>query len=651
MKPSNRSFWIIVFSTGLLFGMLALIQAVPALQAQEISLWRSRWTLALVLFALSLPACGLVLWALAAGRLDGLLLRLDSAAPSVPVRSAAALGGLLALAALWYVRLDLFRAILPQFFPALWVFLWVSLAASLALRVNWRHSWAVSFLVVVLIQAVVFRIWSILGVATDFPFTLEYSETSRFYYGSLWFSRSLYGMDLPLSTLHPSRYFLQAAPYLISSLPLEAHRLWQSLLWILLTGASAWMLARRLKFQNAGIALLVAMWGFVYFLQGAVYYHLQVCVILILWGVSSRQPWRSLVVVILSSLWAGLSRVNWFPVPAMLAVALYLIEEPASTNLWRYLSRPALWTVAGMGVALASQALYIPLSGNGGNVRDFGSSFTSDLIWSRLLPNVTYPMGVLPAVLLVTAPLWIVLVYSLRGSRANWTFIRPMGLFSMVAVLFAGGLVVSTKIGGGADMHNMDAYLMLLAVLAGSFFAGRVVSEKGGWGVMPLWPLALAALIPAAFALQGVGPRMTYDHALAEKDLAALREVVETEAASGGEVLFISERHLITFHMVEGVALVPDYEVVTLMEKAMSGDQTYLEQFYKDLADHRFAVIVTRKQRVVKKTDEPFSEENNVWIDAISGPLLCYYERSLTLESSNTLLLVPSSSQTRQDCP
>jgi len=148
-----------------------------------------------------------------------------------------------------------------------------------------------------------------------------------------------------------------------------------------------------------------------------------------------------------------------------------------------------------------------------------------------------------------------------------------------------------------------------------------------------------------------VGPRMTYDHALAEKDLAALREVVEAEAASGGEVLFISERHLVAFHMVEGVALVPEYEVVTLMEKAMSGDQAYLQQFYKDLADHRFAVIVTRKQRVVKKTDEPFSEENNVWIDAVSGPLLCYYERSLTLESSNTLLLVPSPSQTRQDCP
>jgi len=34
-------------------------------------------------------------------------------------------------------------------------------------------------------------------------------------------------------------------------------------------------------------------------------------------------------------------------------------------------------------------------------------------------------------------------------------------------VLLAGGLVVSTKIGGGSNLHNLDAYLTLLLVVGG----------------------------------------------------------------------------------------------------------------------------------------------------------------------------------------
>jgi hypothetical protein len=220
----------------------------------------------------------------------------------------------------------------------------------------------------------------------------------------------------------------------------------------------------------------------------------------------------------------------------------------------------------------------------------------------------------------------------------------------MLIVLFLGGLVVSTKIGGGGDIHNLDAYLVLLALVVTSFFAGRVAADKPNhnWGCVPDWILALAVLIPAAFSIGGVAPRFTYDRALAQKDLAQLRALVEPVVSNGGEVLFISERHLVTFNMIEGVQLVPDYEVVALMEMAMSGDQIYLQQFTDDLASHRFALIVSRKQRVVKKEGEPFAEENNVWIDAISAPLLCYYQRSLTLESSNTLILVPSGAT---DCP
>ncbi|RJP48019.1 MAG: hypothetical protein C4583_15270 [Anaerolineaceae bacterium] len=648
----NRSLWITLLLVSALAATLALVQAVPQLQGQDISLMRSKWTLLLGLFALNVPAAGFAVWGLTRGWFDSLLARLDSTSLSGLWRGAAALGVILLPSAFLFVRLGWFADILPQLFPSLWLFVWISILAALLVKLTTRLSFTASFASVILTQAVLFRVWGILNAVTDFPFTREYSETSRFYYGSLWFSDSLYGMDLPLSTLHPSRYLLQAIPFIVPSLPLWTHRLWQSLLWILLTGTASYLLARRLNLSSKGLTALLAMWGFVYFLQGAVYYHLQVCVILILWGASSKHPLRSFIIVLLASLWVGMSRVNWFPVPAMLAIAIYLLEEPfkKDSNLFKYFAHPALWTITGLLSALLSQTLYVFWSGNADNASDFGTAFTSDLIWSRLLPNATYPMGVLAGILLVSAPSILALIFILRGKRADWHIIRPLGIFSMLLVLFLGGLVVSTKIGGGGDLHNMDAYLVLLALVVTSWFAGRVASETQihHWGRVPDWILALAVLIPAALSIGGVSPRFTYDRGLAQKDLDQLRALVEPIVKEGGEILFISERHLVTFNMLEGVQLVPDYEVVTLMEMAMSGNDAYLQRFTSDLASHRFALIVSRKQRIVKKEGEPFAEENNVWIDAISTPLLCYYQRNLTLESSNTLLLVPSESA---DCP
>ena len=190
----------------------------------------------------------------------------------------------------------------------------------------------------------------------------------------------------------------------------------------------------------------------------------------------------------------------------------------------------------------------------------------------------------------------------------------------------------------------MDAYLVLLAIIVLAFYTNQIPTDPIGsnWGTPPTWPLIFAVLIPVLFSVSGVRAPYTYDKKLAQKELQELRQVIEKTTAQGGEVLFISERQLIMFNMIDGVKLIPEYEVTTLMEMAMSGNQAYLEHFTNDLASHRFALIVTRAQRVVKKDDEPFAEENNAWIDSISRPLLCYYQRSLTLKSSNTLLLVPA---------
>ena len=109
------------------------------------------------------------------------------------------------------------------------------------------------------------------------------------------------------------------------------------------------------------------------------------------------------------------------------------------------------------------------------------------------------------------------------------------------------------------------------------------------------WPvLVLVILIPFVFPLDYVGSWVTYNSSRAQVDIKKLQAAVAPAAAQGGEVLFISERQLITFNYIQGVPLVPEDEIVELMEIAMSNNRPALSKFYADLHQHRFALIVSR---------------------------------------------------------
>ncbi|MGA7607403.1 MAG: hypothetical protein WCA79_15905, partial [Anaerolineales bacterium] len=458
---------------------------------------------------------------------------------------------------------------------------------------------------------------------------------------------------VPLSPWHATRYILMAIPYLIHGLPLWAHRLWQVILWLGITSLSSWLLVRRLHLNNKALALLVACWSFVYLLQGPVYYYLQVCVIIILWGVEMKHPWRSVIAVLVASFWAGMSGVNWYPVPAALAAALYLLEWPVSEskNVGGYLIKPLAWGVLGLVSAFAGQAFYILISGNK-DTSLFRSSLTSSLLWNRLLPSPAFPLGILPGIILISFPLWLGLWFALRGQLNRLHPIRIIVLGLILLVLFVGCLVVSVKIGGGADLHDLDSYEVLLQIIAVYFFANRVRPESGNteWSLIP-WPvLVLVILIPFVFPLDYVGSWVTYNSYRAQADIRKLQAAVAPAAAHGGEVLFISERQLITFDYIKGVPLVPDDEIVELMEIAMSNNHSALSRFYSDLHQHRFALIVSRKLNTDIKTGQAFSEENNAWSQNIAAPILCEYQPVLSLQSNNLQVYAPKPVGT-ESCP
>jgi len=157
-------------------------------------------------------------------------------------------------------------------------------------------------------------------------------------------------------------------------------------------------ICRRFKIQDKTTAILLGSWLFLYMFQGAVYYHLQICMIIILLGFLYAHPWRSVIAIIGASFWAGMSRLNWYPVPAILAITIYFLEVPFSqaSQFWRYIAKPVLWGVIGLVTALLGQFFYVIISGNT-NLQAFGSSLTSALLWYRWFPSATNSIGIIPA--------------------------------------------------------------------------------------------------------------------------------------------------------------------------------------------------------------------------------------------------------------
>jgi hypothetical protein len=427
-----------------------------------------------------------------------------------------------------------------------------------------EHGWGVAILITTLGYGVVYKLASFIPDVSTYPFSLSWSEASRYYYASLWFSHQVYGITEPPSVLHPSRYLLQSLPFLIPHTSLLVHRLWQVVLWVVTASLTSGLLLRRLYQRAQKLPLVVSLglffWAFLYLFQGPIYYHLLLMVILLLWGFNGSHFWRSLVLVLITSLWAGISRVNWLPVPGLLAAALYLLEvRSIGKSLWRYLLPPAVWVLAGTGAAYASQQAYQFWSGN--PVAWFGSSFSSDLLWYRLLPNPTFPLGILPSAILVSLPLIALMVAHLFRRWRDYHLIRLFGLAAILFVLFVGGVVVSVKIGGGSNLHNLDAYLALLLVISSYISFDRFQPDRTSdeikisqaavtltinrlsWLAGSIL-IAATLVFPLYFTLSYGGALPHRDYSAAQSALKEINSATRDVSSGGGEVLFISQRQL-----------------------------------------------------------------------------------------------------------
>jgi hypothetical protein len=653
-QPDRLTFWRTLFAISALLTVPAVSQVFEVTREQRASnVAASNWS-PLIASALILGMAALVLFILLwTNRSNTLQDRLDFVLPVQGWRAVLAAGLLIASLILFPIVMlqPYYGALLDKPWIRAFIVWWLSLVGMFCFKLlSGRFNWVGALAAALILQASVARVANTLPVISTDPFSLGWAETSRYYDASLFFSTQLYGIKAPWAVLHPLLHLLLAIPFLIPGSPLWLHRAWQAFLRLCLTFATGMVFSRWLRIEDKLLRWFFTLWVFIYLLQGPIYLHLLLPVIIILVGYSEKDLRRTWIALIAASLLAGLSRINWFPVPAMLAAALYFMTKPVhGQRMLRYYSLPIIWFLVGILTALASQWAYIYLSGNLTNWHAFYSSTTSALLWYRLWPNETFPLGIMPAIAFVSIPLILIIIWKLWKQPGMLHPLRLFGFVGMLLILFVGGLTVSVKIGAGGDLHNLDAFIILLMLVAGTLFWGRQTNEPPAPETDHPFPWQLASmgiLVPAWFAIQSVQPVHTYDPGIAEAALTQIRAKVESAVQDGGEVLFISQPQLLAFKNIAGVPLVSDYEKEFLIEMVMANNEPYLAKFYDDLGVHRFALIIADTQWYkYQDTEENWGAENNLWVRSVTEPLLCEYQQ-VRIPGVNVSLLTPRAAPT-----
>lgn len=485
-----------------------------------------------------------------------------------------------------------------------------------------------------------------LPAISNYPLSLDWSESSRFYDASLFFSRRIYGKHIPLPSLDPSRALLQSLPFMIPAMPIWAHRLWLICLWVgvpLLFGLS---LARRVVTKKIWLKFGLSAWFLVYAFQGPIYFHLLIATTLVILSFNKDRLMRSLLFIGLASVWVGISRVNWFPVPGVLAAILYILEVPQhGKKFWSYWRWPVLIICFGTGMAFVAQTSYAAMSGQSADA--YVTSFNSPLFRYRLFPNEAFGSGVINLMLAASLPLWAILFGKILPRLKRWGAFRLLALFFILVITMIVGLIVSTKIGGGNNLHNLDSYLLALAVItvyvAFDQFTPDSPAERSVDWYKPIL-FAIALIVPLMTVVGSLQPAPVINEEEAWQSIRKLQTLINTLEPADGEILFIQYRHLLPMGIIQGVDLVPEYEKVMLMEMAMSNNQIYLGKFHSELNNHRFGLIIMEPFTTnILPSDSPFAEENNVWVEQVVLPMTASYDLIIDLSESGMVIMAPKS--------
>jgi hypothetical protein len=499
-------------------------------------------------------------------------------------------------------------------------------------------SLAINFCILML----VYRVDNYLLLVSNYPFSFTWSEGNRFYDYSLVFGQSVYNYSGKIVDPYdtPGRYGLWGILFLWKSLPIWIHRLWNMILQIVPPLLYAMFITKKIRPDST--RYLTLFWIALFFIVLApLHPPFMLGSAIVAWFAFDKSPIKRGVSLFLAASYLAISRWTWAFAPAAMGALIDLfLYYPHRTGNWFRRLRPTV-ILAVIGIA---PGLYI-------NVGTFQSAVQGDLtavqqplLWYRLLPNSTLGPGVFFLTLLYTAPLLAVIAWWMFSKQWKLDIWQKLAVWGALTGFLGVGLVISTKIGGGGDLHNLDMYLVTLMLVVA--LGLTVVSNNTESMRLPIWAISLYMLLMLFAVYQKTPITLAQSggskSAIVQKVLSTVRTDVEA-ASQNGEVLFMDQRQLLTFGYIPAIPFIPEYEKKFMMDQAMANNANYFQPYYQDLARHRFTLIVTEvlQSKLKSELGGYFSEENDAFVTWVSNPTLCFYEPIYTSRETNIMLLVP----------
>jgi hypothetical protein len=560
--------------------------------------------------------------------------------------------------------------------------LFIVITGFIAVLVNRRKDTPVSWdslLISILLLGSVFALAKAFIGVVDHPLSLTWSEGNRIWDYSILFGRDLYHYpdNLPFKVyIDRGRQTLWGLPFLLPNVSITGVRLWSAILFTLPYALLGWM-AFQPNRQSRNQWVWFGLWSFLFINQGPIYTPLILIAILIV-GTRKKPIWLALPLIFLAGYYALESRITWMIAPALWGGLIALLHSPFNIDLrksrkqWgRIIANTLAGALGGFGInqgwrriqkyfesatrkldGLDPSGLQQSVSTNIVDKAEVLGSAVSNtalidqpLLWERLLPNPTYGAGIILGLMLAVGPVLLLLFYLIRTNRWKINLWQRVGLIGVFGSLLAVGLVVSIKIGGGGDLHNLDMFIVSITI------ASAIAWENAGYNFFSNpenYPVSIKILlllvifIPAFTPWIDAKPLELPPEERTLWTMELLRSETSRVLGEGKDILFMDQRQLLTFKNLGNIPLIPEYEKKLVMDRAMSGNSKYFETFNKDIANHRFGLIISDPQRIrFSEADEEWGVENDVWVEWVTKPLLCHYEPVYTIKATGVWLLIP----------